>query len=65
LTNYIIEWYLTYGAVQVAGIMAGITGFSCLLAVPMYVFGKRYRHFWHHHNALRWLHLETDHTGAD
>lgn len=46
-------------------IMAGITAFFCLLAIPMYILGKKYRHFWHHHNALKWLHLETDHTGSE
>ncbi|EXJ63758.1 hypothetical protein A1O7_00093 [Cladophialophora yegresii CBS 114405] len=65
LTNYVIDWYATTGAIDMAGIMAGITGFLCLLAIPMYVFGKKYRYFWHKHNALKWLHLETDHSGAE
>jgi len=65
LTNYIIDWYMKYGAVQLTGVMAGITAFLCVLAIPMYVFGKKYRYFWHHHNALKWLRLETDHSGAE
>ncbi len=48
-----------------AGIMAGITACLCLLAIPMYVFGKKYRYWWHKHNALRWLHLETDPAGTE
>ncbi|KIW73930.1 hypothetical protein PV04_02009 [Phialophora macrospora] len=65
LTNYVIDWYLTQGAVDMAGTMAGITGFLCLLAIPMYIYGKKYRYFWHKHNALKWLHLETDHAGSE
>ncbi|OAL35692.1 hypothetical protein AYO20_05073 [Fonsecaea nubica] len=65
LTNYVIDWYMEHGAVEMAGTMAGITGFLCLLGVPMYVYGKKYRYFWHKHNALKWLHLETDHAGAE
>lgn len=65
LTNYVIDWYLTQGAVDMAGTMAGITGFLCLLAIPMYIYGKKYRYWWHKHNALKWLHLETDHAGAE
>ncbi|OCT53129.1 hypothetical protein CLCR_09908 [Cladophialophora carrionii] len=65
LTNYVIDWYATSGAIDMAGTMAGITGFLCLLAIPMYVYGKKYRYFWHKHNALKWLHLETDHAGAE
>ncbi|KEF53491.1 uncharacterized protein A1O9_10466 [Exophiala aquamarina CBS 119918] len=65
LTNYIIDWYFKYGTVQMGGIMAGVTGFCCILALPMYIFGKRYRHYWHHHNIITKLRLETDHTGAE
>lgn len=50
---------------KMAGVMAGITAFFCVLAIPIYVYGKKYRYFWHKHNALRWLHLETDHAGAE
>jgi len=65
LTNFVINWYLGKGAISMAGTMAGVTGALCLLAIPMYIFGKKYRYYWHKHNALKWLHLETDHTGAE
>jgi hypothetical protein len=65
LTNYIIDWYLLQGAVKMAGTMAGITAFLCLLAIPFYVWGKVYRNYWHHHNLVRKFGLETDHTGAE
>lgn len=47
------------------GVMAGITAFMSILSIPMYIYGKRYRLWWHKHNALKWLHLETDHSGAE
>jgi hypothetical protein len=31
---------------------------------PMYIFGKKYRSFWHRHNVLKMLQLETDQSGA-
>ncbi|EXJ86756.1 hypothetical protein A1O3_03710 [Capronia epimyces CBS 606.96] len=65
LTNYIIQWYTSGGPVQVFGTLSGITAFVCLLLIPLYVYGKRYRSFWHHYNMLRILRLETDHLGAD
>ena len=65
MTNYIIDWYFKYGTVQMGGIMAGVTGALCILALPMYVYGKRYRHYWAHHNIITKLRLETDHSGAE
>ena len=65
LTNYVIDWYLKKGAISMAGTMAGITGALCAMAIPMYVFGKKYRYWWHKHNALRALRLETDHAGSE
>ena len=59
-----INWYLLQGAVKMVGVMAGITAFLCLLAIPMYVYGKRHRLWLHHNSALTRLHLETDQTGA-
>ena len=56
---------MTQGIVDLCGTMAGITAFLCLLAVPIYIFGKRYRAFWHRHNVIKMLHLETDKTGAE
>lgn len=65
LTNYVINWWVKDGSMDMAGTMAGLTAVLCLMAVPMYIFGKKYRNFWHHHNLLKKLHLETDHTGAE
>lgn len=65
MIQYIIQWYLSQGPVPVAGTMAGITAVMTLLTVPVYIFGKKYRYFWYHHNVIKMLKLETDHTGAE
>ncbi|KIW49206.1 hypothetical protein PV05_10905 [Exophiala xenobiotica] len=62
LTNYVINWWATDGALDMAGTMAGITAILCLLGIPIYVWGKKYRNYWHHHNLLKKLRLETDQT---
>ncbi|KAL6241457.1 hypothetical protein RBB50_011721 [Rhinocladiella similis] len=62
LTNYVIDWWATHGALAMAGTMSGLCAALCLLGIPMYIFGKRYRLWWHHNNLLKKLHLETDQT---
>jgi hypothetical protein len=65
ITNYGIEWLQTQGPAKMFSVMAGISAGVILTSVPMYIFGKKYRHFWQHHNLLKMWHLETDKTGAD
>ena len=56
---------MTKGVTDVFNTMAGIAAAVMLTSIPMYVYGKRYRHFWHHHNLIKIWHLETDKTGAE
>lgn len=65
LTNYVIRWWETQGVKNLCGTMAGITALLCLLALPMYIFGKRYRAFWNRYNIIKMLRLETDKSGAE
>ena len=60
LTNYIVDWYIDQGPEKLFGVIAGITGFLMLLTIPMYIYGKRYRHYWSSHNLLVKLHLDDD-----
>jgi hypothetical protein len=53
------------GAGQIFDIQAGICAAIILTAVPMYLFGKKYRWFWCRHNLIKIFHLETDHIGAE
>ncbi|KAF5009348.1 hypothetical protein FDECE_4446 [Fusarium decemcellulare] len=64
LTNFIVEWYMARGATEVFDVIAGITAFLILLTVPMYVYGKRYRHHWGHHNLLVKMRLDEDPVAA-
>ena len=65
LTNYIVGWYMENGAVRVFNTQAGITAALCILGLPVYIFGKKYRSFWHRYNVIKMLRLETDKAGAD
>jgi len=46
-------------------VLAGLTIASVITTLPMYIYGKRYRWFWHNHNLIRRWGLETDKTGAE
>ncbi|KIY03790.1 uncharacterized protein Z520_00481 [Fonsecaea multimorphosa CBS 102226] len=65
IADVIVDWYMSAGPVQIFDITAGIVGAFCLLSVPLYVFGKRYRSYWQHHNLIKILNLETDKTGTE
>lgn len=65
VANFVIDWLMAGGILQVLSVMAGITGAFCLLGLPVYVYGKRYRQFWSHHNLIKILHLESDKTGTE
>ncbi|KAH0342005.1 hypothetical protein KCU83_g9429, partial [Aureobasidium melanogenum] len=62
---YFVDWFMTQGVTGMYNVMGGITGAICLASITMYVFGKKYRHYWHYHNVIKKWHLETDKTGAD
>ena len=65
LTNYITDWYFLQGAAKMCNVLAGLTIASVITTLPMYIYGKRYRWFWHNHNLIRRWGLETDKTGAE
>jgi hypothetical protein len=65
LTNYIVDWLMTQGPSKMFNVIAGITAVCVLTTIPMYVYGKRYRRFWAHHNMIKILRLETDLTGTE
>ncbi|KAF2462459.1 major facilitator superfamily domain-containing protein [Lineolata rhizophorae] len=65
VTEYIVDWYTTDGVAKIFDVMGGISAALCFLSLPIYIFGKKYRHFWDKYNVIKMLHLETDKTGAD
>ena len=65
LTNYVIDWFFVQGPVKMFNIITGITVACILTSIPMYIYGKKYRHYWAHHNLIKILRLETDKTGTE
>lgn len=49
---------------EVFDVIGGITAALILLTIPMYMYGKRYRWYWIHHNVLAWMGLDDDPTTA-
>ncbi|EGD96752.1 MFS transporter [Trichophyton tonsurans CBS 112818] len=57
LTYFAYNWVVLGGAKKVFLIIGGIEVAVCLLSVPMYVFGKRNRSFFHRYDILKMLNL--------
>ncbi|KAK2748265.1 hypothetical protein FQN57_000923 [Myotisia sp. PD_48] len=57
LTWYAYDWLLKSGPKQVFIIIASVEVGICLLSIPMYIFGKMNRSFFHRHDILKILHL--------
>lgn len=62
--NFIISWYMARGSLQVFTVMAGITAAWFVLAVPHYVFGKKYRMYWFKHDFIKIWNLGTEKAGS-
>lgn len=60
LSNFIVDWLVAQGPATVFYTMAGISAGLMLLAIPMYLFGKRYRGFWSRHDIIKKFGLETN-----
>lgn len=54
-----VDWYTRDGPGKVFDILGGITAALCLISLPMYMLGKKYRAFWGRYNMIHILHLET------
>ncbi|KAI9739822.1 MAG: hypothetical protein M1834_006543 [Cirrosporium novae-zelandiae] len=58
LTFSAYNWILESGILTPFYWMGGIQAFVCLLSIPMYIFGKKNRSFFHRHDILRILKLK-------
>ncbi|KAJ5385549.1 MFS general substrate transporter [Penicillium concentricum] len=65
ISDYGIDWLMTQGVSSMSNVMAGISAGLILTSVPMYIYGKRYRSFWQHHNLIKRWHLETEKAGDE
>ena len=59
MSYYVNHWIAVHGPMQMFGSFAGISAFVILLAVPIYIWGKRYRSFWSRHNLMRLAGLKS------
>jgi len=58
LTYFAYDWLVAGGVVRTFNVIASIQVGICLLSIPMYIFGKRNRSFFHRHDLLRLTHLQ-------
>jgi len=65
LSTFVNNWLADSGPGVMFLTFGSITVGLCLTSIPMYIYGKRYRGFWHRHNIIRILRLDTDHAGAE
>ncbi|KAJ7471421.1 MFS general substrate transporter [Mycena galericulata] len=49
LTWNLVDQILEFGPQKVFSVVAGVLAFTCILTIPMYIFGKRTRSFVHRH----------------
>ncbi|KAF8176697.1 MFS general substrate transporter [Mycena galopus ATCC 62051] len=49
LTWNIVDQVLEFGPQKVFSVVAGVLAFTCILTIPMYIYGKRVRSFVHRH----------------
>jgi len=52
LSNFANPWVLNKGPEQIMYVFGGTTIFLCLMAFPVYVYGKRLRSWWARHNLF-------------
>ncbi|KAF3481689.1 uncharacterized protein GIQ15_04448 [Arthroderma uncinatum] len=57
LTYFAYNWVVLGGPKKVFLIIGGVEVAVCLLSIPMYIFGKRNRSFFHRHDILKMLNL--------
>ncbi|KAF7189546.1 putative MFS-type transporter [Pseudocercospora fuligena] len=56
---FVNDWAAAKGPGQVFYVFGGVASAIVLSTLPLYVYGKRYRSYWHRHNLLRKLGIKT------
>ncbi|CAC9889531.1 unnamed protein product [Aureobasidium pullulans] len=56
---FVNAWTATAGPAHVFIVFGGVVFALTITTVPLYIFGKRYRNFWHNHNILEKLGIKT------
>lgn len=58
LTFSAYDWIVKFGIYETFLVISSIQVFVCLLSIPMYIFGKRNRSFFHRHDIFKTLKLD-------
>ncbi|KAK5039358.1 hypothetical protein LTR13_003615 [Exophiala sideris] len=59
LSNFANDWVATGGPTQIMYVFGGTSIFLCLLAIPVYIYGKRMRSWWARNDLFKTLKMET------
>jgi hypothetical protein len=59
LSNFANDWVAAKGPAEIMYVFGGTSIFFCLLAVPVYVYGKRMRSWWARHNLFVTFKMRT------
>jgi len=52
VSQFVVNWVLDWGLVQIFGALAGLMSLFILFGVPLWIFGKRFRAWIAKHPAL-------------
>ena len=64
LSNYANPWVIDKGPEQIMYTFGGTSLGLCVLAIPVYIFGKRLRGWWARHDLFKTLKMETRTVGG-
>jgi hypothetical protein len=64
LSNFANNWVADSGPEQIMFVFGGTSLFLALLALPVYIFGKRMRSWWSRHDLFVKLKMETKTVGG-
>jgi hypothetical protein len=65
LSNFANNWVAAAGPEQIMFVFGGTSIFLALLALPVYMYGKRMRSWWARHDLFVLLKMETKTVGGD
>jgi len=58
LSNFANDWVASAGPQQIMYVFGGTSIFLALLAIPVYIFGKRLRGWWSRHDLFEALGMQ-------
>ena len=64
LSNFANNWVAAKGPEEIMYVFGGTSIFLSLLALPVYIFGKRMRGWWSRHDLFVKLKMETKTVGG-